>query len=178
MLSASPRKTGYEPQLVAWPIQIKNVYQYVSPLMLACATGIADCVQTLANFGADFTHEDDNGRTCLQRAVNCQGNNQVLANWLRNNVDREHLPEGSGTGRAPEDKRRGDFSYAYRVAAGPQHKKGEQDKGRGRGYAPQQHGGKGSNGGQQQRAPPQHGGKGCKGGQKQRFRKKVSRFQW
>jgi len=60
----------------------KKKYQGSTPLMHACATGLADCVQLLAMKRADFTKIDDKNRGCLQLARNAQGNNQQLARWL------------------------------------------------------------------------------------------------
>ena len=75
--------------------------------MLACSTGLADCVQFLAMKKADFTKLDYNGRGCLQLAMNSQGDGQVLASWLTENVP--DIPSSDGKGRDKADKYRGWF---------------------------------------------------------------------
>ena len=65
---------------------LNQYYQGATPLMFACGTGLADCVQMLAGRNADFNQLDGSGRGCLQLARQCQGNGQVLAQWLRQHV--------------------------------------------------------------------------------------------
>ena len=58
----------------------------VTPLMLSCGSGIADCVKQFAQMNGDFSKVDDTGRGCLQRAKHAQGRKQILAHWLTHNV--------------------------------------------------------------------------------------------
>ena len=85
--------------------------------MLACSTGLSDCVQLLAMKKADFTKFDDNGRGCLQLAMNAQGDGQRLATWLKDNVP--GIPSSDGKGRENTDKARGMFSSSFRQYSGP-----------------------------------------------------------
>ena len=89
-----------------------NIHQGATPLHLACASGIADVVQVLAKYRADFHRVDGNGRGCLQLASQCQGNNQVLFHWLRDNVEGIQMTDGHG--RAHEDRTKGKFTDVFR----------------------------------------------------------------
>ena len=56
---------------------------------------------------------DKHGRGCLQLArQGCQGDKQVLANWLMQNVP--GIQDTYGKGRAGKDKKRGQWSSGYR----------------------------------------------------------------
>ena len=100
--------------------------------MMMCSTGLADCVQLMAQRKANFNNPDRNDRTCLQMARQAQGKEKKLYTWLIQNVP--GIEDGHGQGRAWEDRRQGSYSVDARTAMGPrQHMKG-QDKG---GYAPQ-----------------------------------------
>ena len=101
----------------------------------------------MAQLGAKFDRMDNKGRGCLQRAKNCQGGGQMLANWLQLHVT--DLVESHGKCRDLEDRSSGKCSKQFRDLAGPIHKgrgrgkksqgkgKGE-GKGKGKGYEPQQ----------------------------------------
>ena len=102
--------------------------------MRACGSGLADCVQLLAQKRADFTKLDGKGRGCLQRAQNVQGKGQVLAKWLLENVP--GIPSSKAKGRDKAQKTTGHFSKQYRGATGPDHK-GRNSKGESKGYQPQ-----------------------------------------
>ena len=95
--------------------------------MRACDSGLADCVQLLAQKRADFTKLDANGRGCLQRAQNAQGKAQVLAKWLVANVP--GIPSTNAKGRDKAQKTSGEFSKIYRNETGHMHKGGK-----GKGY--------------------------------------------
>ena len=88
----------------------------MTPLLYACSTGLADVVKELAERLADMNVVDDNGRGCIQLASKTQGNNQMLATWLRRNTD---APETSGKGRPRSEKQKGRLSSAYRWKLGP-----------------------------------------------------------
>ena len=85
----------------------------VTPLMNACGSGIADCVQELGNRGAKFDRLDNKKRGCLQRARQCQGNNQKLVRWLEAHI-RTNLVDSNGKGRAYEERSAGSFSKTFR----------------------------------------------------------------
>ena len=68
--------------------------------MLACSTGLADCVKLLAMKNADFTKFDDNGRGCLQLAWNSQGPQRRLARWLEKTVP--DIPSSCGRSHRPK----------------------------------------------------------------------------
>ena len=95
----------------------RNIHQGATPLHLACGSGLADVVQVLASYRADFSKLDAKGRGCLQLASQCQGNNQVLYQWLRLNVG--HTRWTDGRGRAYEDRSRGQFIEVYRKGTAP-----------------------------------------------------------
>ena len=99
----------------------------------------------MAQLGAKFDRMDNKGRGCLQRAKNCQGGGQMLANWPQLHVT--NLVESHGKCRDLEDRSSGKCSKQFRDLAGPIHKgrgrgKKSQGKGKGegkgKGYEPQQ----------------------------------------
>ena len=102
--------------------------------MRACGSGLADCVQLLAQKRAVFTKLDASGRGCLQRAQNAQGKGQVLATWLLENVP--DIPSTNAKGRDKAQKTTGQFSKQYRTETGPNHK-GRKSKRESKGYQPQ-----------------------------------------
>ena len=89
----------------------------MTPLMLLCSTGLADCVMLLADLGANFGFTDDSLRGCWQLASNAQGDNQKLATWLKWRFP--ELQWTYGQGRRREDKSRGEGSERYRNQTGP-----------------------------------------------------------
>ena len=129
---------GYEPQSpsagASGAATKKNQHQGSTPLHFACGTGIADTVQVMAEYRADFNITDDDGRGCLQLAKKCQGKNRTLYNWLIANV--QGIQMTNGEGRAPDERGRGAHSYLCRIVSGPDH------KGKGKGYEPHESEGK------------------------------------
>ena len=99
--------------------------------MFAAGSGLADCVRLLATQKADFTKVDRKGRGCMQLASKSQGEGQILANWIYENV--ENAGVTNARGRDKEDQTRGAHSSASRSYTGPVHYKR-------RGYEPQEQG--------------------------------------
>ena len=110
---------------------IENVCQGMTPLHMACSTGLADCVKVLHSYRARFDVNDWTvpARGPYQFAKHSQGDRQHLAKWLLENV-RYMDTDTEGKGRKPEDKTRGSWSYNYRWTTGPK-------KGQGQGSQPQ-----------------------------------------
>ena len=132
----------------------KNVYQGVTPLMHACATGLADCVQYLANHRARFDRLDNKNRGCLQRCRQCQGKGQTLATWLLNN-NVKGLVDSHGKGRDWEDRSSGQFTQQFRAMTGP---KANTSKWEGKGNEPHQgHAGNGNGEGKGKGYEPHQG---------------------
>ena len=101
---------SYEPHL-----NIENVCQGITPLHLACSTGIQDCVMLLHSRGARFRITDHRHppRGPLQMAEKCQHGGQRLANWIRANV--RDWAVTTGTGRNRGERTRGTVSKEFRV---------------------------------------------------------------
>ena len=76
-----------------------------------------DVVEVLVQAKANVHAVDGNGRGCLQLASRCQGDNQVLYNYLKREVPSLEMTYGEG--RPDEDKSRGMFSHLYRRNTGP-----------------------------------------------------------
>ena len=105
---------SYEPHL-----NIENVCQGITPLHLACSTGIQDCVMLLHSKGARFCITDHSypPRGPLQMAEKCQRGGQRLANWIRANV--RDWAVTTGMGRKPDERTTGTLSKEFRMNTRP-----------------------------------------------------------
>ena len=120
---------GYEPQcpsVLSWDpdsyephLNIENVCQGITPLHLACSTGIQDCVQLLHSKGARFCITDHSHppRGPLQMAEACQRGGQRLASWIRANV--RDWAVTTGMGRKRDRRTTGTFSKEFRMNTRP-----------------------------------------------------------
>ena len=89
----------------------------MSPLHLACGSGLADVVQYLVQKGVDAACIDNNGRGVLQRAWGISSDNRRLYKWLLANAvdnDGNPLKDTYGKGRDILDRSRGSFQQNYR----------------------------------------------------------------
>ena len=53
--------------------------------MYVCESGLTECAKKLADMNADFTHTNNDGRSCLCYAASAGRKGQTLAAWLFRN---------------------------------------------------------------------------------------------